>query len=128
VSTDAAHTDHAAHMFVHQPSGWVSRVEKVMPALTKFSTQPARPTSRIDERLVGSVVRLPADDRTWGPLVLVIGVSDSGGGAVRISFVRDGVASDTVLGAEVSAHGALTRSADGRDQAPAEAAARCRAG
>ncbi len=77
-------------------------------------------TARIDESLVGSVVRLPADDRTWGPRVLVIGVSDSGGGAVRISFVRDGVAFDTVLGAEVSAHGALIqpvpgRSGDGHD-------------
>jgi len=85
----------------------------VIPALTKFSTQPARSTSRIDERLVGSVVRLPADDRTWGPLVLVIGVSDSGGGTVRISFVRDGVTTDTILGAEVSAHGALTRPVPG---------------
>jgi len=91
-----------------------------MPAPTKFSTQPARSTSRIDERLVGSVVRLPADDRTWGPLVLVIGVSDSGGGGVRINFVRNGVASDTIIGAEVSAHGVLTqpvpgRSGDGHD-------------
>jgi len=71
-------------------------------------------TARIDERLVGSVVRLPADDRTWGPRVLVIGVSDSGGGAVRINFFRDGVAFDTVLGAEVSAHGALTQPVSGR--------------
>ena len=52
--------------------------------------------------------------------MLVIGVSDSGGGAVRISFVRDGVAADTVLGAEISAHGVLTqpvpgRSGDGHD-------------
>jgi len=108
------HTDRAAHMFVHQLSGWVSRVEQVMPAATKFSTQPARSTSRIDERLVGSVVRLPADDRTWGPRVLVVGVSDSGGGTVRINFFRDGVAFDTVLGAEVSAHGALTQPVPGR--------------
>jgi len=82
--------------------------------MTKFSTKPARSTSRIDERLVGSVVRLPADDRTWGPRVLIIGVSDFGGGAVRISFVRDGVASDTVLGAETSAHGVLTQAVPGR--------------
>ncbi len=114
MSTDAVHTVRAAHMFVNQPSGWVSRVEQVMPALTKFSTRPARSTSRIDERLVGSVVRLPADDRTWGPWVLVIGASDSGGGAVRINFFRDGVAFDTVLGAEVSAHGALTQPVPGR--------------
>jgi len=92
----------------------VSRVEQEMPALTKYSTQPARSTSRIDERLVGSVVRLPARDRTWGPRVLVIGVSDSGGGAVRISFFLDGVASDTVLDAEVSAHGVLTQPVPGQ--------------
>jgi len=28
VSTDAVHTDRAAHMFLHQPSGWVSRMER----------------------------------------------------------------------------------------------------
>jgi len=114
MGTDAVHTDRAAHMVMHQSSSWVSRVEQKMPTVTKFSTQPARSTSRIDERLVGSVVRLPAGDRTWGPWVLVVGVSDSGGGTVRISFVLDGVTTDTILGAEVSAHGVLTQAVPGR--------------
>ena len=45
MSTDTVYTDRAAHMLLHQPSGWVNRAEHEMQALTKFSTQPARPTS-----------------------------------------------------------------------------------